>query len=209
LTKSASIVVFACAIFAVAPFPSWLTANSAELVPLLADRDSWWRETAQRLLFERKCSPGIMHAGDRVQGRQVFKKICATCHQAEGQGFDVGPNLATVANRSPEDLLIHVLDPNREVAPTFVNYNLALVDGRVISGIISLESANAITLKRAQGASDSVARDQIATIAATGVSLMPEGLEKDLSHQDFANLVAFVRSIQAPADKATVPAATK
>ena len=52
------------------------------------------------------------------------------------------------------------------------------------------------SLKRAQGATDSVERDQIATIAATGVSLMPEGLEKDLSHQDLANLVAFVRSIR-------------
>ena len=90
-----------------------------------------------------------------------------------------------------------------------MNYNVALLDGSVVSGIIALESANAITLKRAQGATDSVERDQIATIAATGVSLMPEGLEKDLSHQDFANLVAFVRSIQAPPDKSTVPAATK
>ena len=60
--------------------------------------------------------------------------------------------------------------------------------------------------RRAQGATDSVARDQIATIAATGVSLMPEGLEKDLSHQDLANLIAFVRSIRAPVDNPTVPA---
>ena len=156
-----------------------------------------------------KFSPATMLAGDRLQGRQVFLKICATCHQAEGQGFDVGPNLATVANRSPEDLLIHILDPNREVAPTFVNYNVALVDGRVISGIIALESANAITLKRAQGASDSVARDQIATIAATGVSLMPEGLEKDLSNQDLANVIAFVRSIHAPVEKPTAAGAPK
>ena len=69
--------------------------------------------------------PAIPLAGNRVEGREVFLKTCATCHQAEGQGFDVGPNLATVANRTPEDLLIHVLDPNREVAPKFVNYNVA------------------------------------------------------------------------------------
>jgi putative membrane-bound dehydrogenase-like protein len=148
-------------------------------------------------------------AGDRLLGRQIFLKVCATCHQAEGQGFDVGPNLATVANRTPEDLLIHILDPNREVTPTFVNYNVALLDGRVASGIISFESANAITLKRAQGATDSVARDQIAAIAASGVSLMPEGLEKDLSHKDAANLITYIRSIRAPAEKVTAPVATK
>jgi hypothetical protein len=63
---------------------------------------------------------------------------------------------------------------------------------------IAVESANAITLKRAQGASDSVARDQIATIAAKGVSLMPKGLEKDVSHQGASNVISFFLSIQAP-----------
>ena len=56
-------------------------------------------------------------------------------------------------------------------------------------------------LKRAEGATDVIARDQIETIASTGVSLMPEGLEKGLSHQDFADLIAFVRSIGARATK--------
>ena len=137
----------------------------------------------------------IDRAGDRDKGRDVFSKVCATCHQAEGRGAEVGPDLATVAGRSPEDLLTHILDPNRELAPSFVNYVVATEDGRVVSGIIALESANAISLKRAQGAIDVVARDQIETMASTGVSLMPEGLEKELSHQDLANLIAFVRSI--------------
>jgi putative membrane-bound dehydrogenase-like protein len=140
--------------------------------------------------------PAIELAGDRDKGRDVFSKVCATCHQAEGRGVDVGPNLATVASRSPEDLLTHILDPNREVAPNFVNYNVALDDGRVVSGIITLESANAISLKRAEAAADMIARDRIETISSTGVSLMPEGLEKGLSHQDLANLIAFIRSIR-------------
>ena len=78
----------------------------------------------------------LVSAGDRPgrpsrAGREVFSKTCATCHQAEGRGVDVGPNLATVTNRSPEDLLVHILDPNREVAPNFVNYNVATGSGRV------------------------------------------------------------------------------
>jgi putative heme-binding domain-containing protein len=136
--------------------------------------------------------------GNPEAGRAVFAKICATCHQAEGRGIDVGPNLATVTNRSGEDLLVHILDPNREVAPNFVNYNVATVPGRVISGIITDESANSITVKRPEGATDVIPRDQIEMIASTGLSLMPEGLEKGLSVQDFADLIAFVRSIRAP-----------
>ena len=103
--------------------------------------------------------PAIQLAGDRDKGREVFAKVCATCHQAEGRGVDVGPDLATVASRSPEDLLTHILDPNREVAPNFVNYNVALQDGRVVSGIIADESANC-DLTEASGRSDGRDRER-------------------------------------------------
>jgi putative membrane-bound dehydrogenase-like protein len=135
-------------------------------------------------------------AGRPEKGREVFIKTCATCHRALGQGTDVGPDLATVTGRSPEDLLMHILDPNREVAPNYVNYNVATTDGRVVSGIIASESATALTLRRAEGATDVIPRSQIETVASTGLSLMPEGLEKGLSAQDFADLIAFLTSIR-------------
>ncbi len=85
--------------------------------------------------------------------------------------------------------------------------SVALEDGRdLLLGIITEESANAISLKRAEGATDAIARDQIETISSTGVSLMPEGLEKGLSPQDLANLDC-VRSSIHSAPAATVPGA--
>jgi putative membrane-bound dehydrogenase-like protein len=137
--------------------------------------------------------------GRPEKGREVFIKTCATCHRAFGQGTDVGPDLATVTGRSPEDLLMHILDPNREVAPNYVNYSVATSDGRVVSGIIASESATALTLRRAEGATDIIPRSQIEAVASTGLSLMPEGLEKGLSAQDFADLIAFLKST--PANK--------
>jgi putative heme-binding domain-containing protein len=136
-------------------------------------------------------------AGQPDRGRNVFLKTCATCHKAENAGVDVGPNLATITNRTTEDLLVHILDPNREVAPPYINYNVALVDGRVLSGIIADESANSLTLKRAEGATDIIPRSQVEAISSTGQSLMPEGLEKGLEPQDFADVIAYLRSIQA------------
>jgi putative membrane-bound dehydrogenase-like protein len=135
--------------------------------------------------------------GDRARGRTVFRKACATCHKAEGQGTDVGPNLATVTARTPEDLLTHILDPNREVAAPYVNYTVATTDGRVVTGLIAEESANAVTLKRAEGVTDVVPRDRIEAIASTGLSLMPEGLEKGFEPQDLADLIAYLRGITA------------
>jgi putative membrane-bound dehydrogenase-like protein len=145
--------------------------------------------------------PALGLAGEPDRGRTVFQKTCATCHRAGGQGTEVGPDLATVAGRSQEDLLLHVLDPNREVAPNYVNYTVATADGRTVSGIIASETAAAITLKRAEGVTEVVPRSQVEAIASTGLSLMPEGLEKGLNPQDFADLIAFIRSIMAASSR--------
>lgn len=136
-------------------------------------------------------------AGDRTRGREVFRKICATCHKAEGQGTDVGPNLVTVTGRTPEDLLVHILDPNREVPPLYINYSVATTNGLVLTGVIADESANSVTLKRAEGVTDVVPRDRIEVIKSTGLSLMPEGLEKGLEPKDFADLIAYIRDLHA------------
>jgi putative membrane-bound dehydrogenase-like protein len=136
-------------------------------------------------------------SADASRGREVFRKQCATCHRAEGVGFEIGPNLATVTNRTPEDLIVHVLDPNREVNPTYQNYNVATTDGRVLTGLIADESATSVTLRRAEGAQDVLARSQIEEMAGTGLSLMPEGLEKEVDVQGMADLVAYLRSIGA------------
>src|SRR5262249_41561128 len=58
---------------------------------------------ADRAELIARFRPALSLNGDRERGRAVFRKACATCHRAEGQGNDVGPNLATVTGRSPED----------------------------------------------------------------------------------------------------------
>ncbi len=136
-------------------------------------------------------------AGRPEQGHAVYLKVCATCHRLLGEGVEVGPDLATVAGRPADNLLLHILDPNREVVANYVNYNVATTDGRTISGIIAAESATALTLKHAQGVMDVVPRSQIEVIASTGLSLMPEGLEKGESPQDLADLIAFLKSVTA------------
>ncbi|MCZ2341994.1 MAG: c-type cytochrome [Bacteroidales bacterium] len=130
-----------------------------------------------------------------TRGRMVFEKQCATCHRLDGIGKEVGPNLlAVVPGKSTEDLLVSLLDPNREVDPRYVNYLLNSVDGRVLTGIVVADTPGSITLRRADAAEDSVRREDIETLKATGVSLMPEGLEKTLPPQDVADLFAFLRA---------------
>lgn len=136
--------------------------------------------------------PALAAEGDAVRGRKVFLRECQTCHRMAEQGFDVGPNLLTIKHRTPAEVLTHVLDPNREVSPNFLEYVIALEDGRVMTGVIAEETATSITLKRAQGVQETILRQDIDQLASTGHSLMPEGMEQKISVQEMADLIGFL-----------------
>ncbi len=130
--------------------------------------------------------------GDQAAGAAVFKKLCASCHRLGNEGVEVGPDLAALNDKSPEALLIAILDPNRAFEARYANFSIATVDGRVLSGLIASESATAVTLRRQDGKEDVLLRSQIDEMTASGQSLMPEGLEKDLKPRDLADLIAFL-----------------
>jgi putative heme-binding domain-containing protein len=142
-------------------------------------------------------APALQKPADPTRGREVFLKHCATCHQAEGKGVTVGPDLATVTSRGDADLLVHILDPNREVAPIFVTYTVALDDGRVATGIIAEESASTIVLKRGEGVTENLPRARIEAVASTGQTLMPENLETLIDPPAMADLIRYLRQIKA------------
>lgn len=135
---------------------------------------------------------GLDGKGDAVVGRKVFERECATCHRLRDKGYDVGPNLATVTNRTPVQLVDHILDPNLEILPTFLEYTIVLNDGRTANGLIASETATSITLKRAEGVIQTIPRDEIDEIKSTGKSLMPEGLEQKISKEEMSNLIAYL-----------------
>ncbi len=136
----------------------------------------------------------LAEKGDRAAGAVVFKKLCASCHRLGNEGVEVGPDLAALADKSPEALMIAVLDPNRALETKYVGFTIATVDGRVVNGLISNESATAVTLRRQDGKEDVLLRSQIEEMTSSGQSLMPEGIEKDLKPRDLADLIAFLGS---------------
>ena len=140
-------------------------------------------------------SAALDQKGDPKIGKGLFQKHCAACHKLEGVGHDVGPNLlAVIGNKSGEDLLVSVLDPNREVDPRYLTYQVGTADGRVLTGIIANESATSITVRQAEGVEDVILRANLELFRATSLSLMPVGLEKELKPQDLADLFAYLRT---------------
>jgi putative heme-binding domain-containing protein len=107
----------------------------------------------------------------------------------------VGANLlAALPNKSGEDLLVAVLDPNREVDPRYVSYQVLTADERVLTGVVVTETPTSITLRQADGKEEAILRSNISTLRSTGLSLMPVGLEKEISPQDVADLFAYLRT---------------
>ncbi|MDB5306629.1 MAG: Neutral/alkaline non-lysosomal ceramidase [Gemmataceae bacterium] len=132
--------------------------------------------------------------GDVGKGKTVFRNTCAACHKLDGFGHDVGPNLlAALPNKSGEDLLAAVFDPNREVDPRYMNYQAATADGRILTGVVATETPTSVTLRRADGAEDTILRGNLESLRSTNLSLMPEGMEKQLSKQDLADLFAYLK----------------
>lgn len=136
--------------------------------------------------------PALSLPADAERGRNVFIRECRTCHRLGDEGHDVGPGLATIRHRTPGELLLNILDPNREVSPNYLEYVVLTGDGLVNTGIIASETATSITLRQAEGKEQTILREDIEEIRSLQKSLMPEGLEKKLTPQDVADVISFL-----------------
>jgi putative membrane-bound dehydrogenase-like protein len=136
---------------------------------------------------------------DLARGKAIFTKNCATCHKLGDEGHEVGPDLrGALGNKTKEALLIDILDPNREVDPRYVNYQVVTTAGRSITGLLAVETPASVTLRRADKAEDTILRTQIESMQATAQSLMPEEMEKQLNKQDLADVIAYLLSQAKP-----------
>ena len=161
------------------------------------------RETSRSLLSDPPSNrkqvvadyqPTLDLSGNVERGQMLYAKTCSQCHRAANSGHLVGPDLVSVQNKSAADLLIAILDPNREAQPSFQTYTAVTKQGTVHTGLISAETAASLTLKRAEAKEDVVLRDSLEELVSNGLSLMPEGLEKDIDKQALADIIAFIKS---------------
>ena len=152
-----------------------------------------------RTTIVKKMLATLDEIGDSDRGRVVFRKHCAACHRLEDHGHTVGPNLQALTVRDPGWLLTAILDPNQQVDARYLSWTVATVDGRVTAGLITEESVGSIHLKESGGKKHTIAREDIEVLRSSQKSLMPEGLERDLSEQDLSDVIAYLTSFQSPA----------
>ncbi len=132
------------------------------------------------------------HAGDAQAGAQAFQKVCAQCHQFQGRGQEVGPDLTDVGRGGRDLLLSNVFDPNLVIGSAYQATLVATLDGRVLNGIVVEDSPQRIGLKIEGGQVVRIPRDEVEAVRVSDVSLMPEGLENQLSPQEWADLFEYL-----------------
>jgi putative heme-binding domain-containing protein len=132
--------------------------------------------------------------GDGGRGREVFTRACATCHQYRGAaGATYGPDLGEVRNRLPMSLVTDILHPNQSIADGYELWLVQLSAGGSLAGVIGMETPTSMTLRLPGGAETTVARSRIASMRIADVSAMPEGLESQITLQQMADLIAFIK----------------
>jgi putative heme-binding domain-containing protein len=138
--------------------------------------DALTPQARQRAEVVAALTPEVEKPGDTANGKVLYTAACASCHKLGDVGKDVGPPLTGMGAHGRAELLGHIVDPNREVDPTFWQWNVTTKKGETLVGIIAGENATSLTLRSPAGDVE-VRKEDIATRENTRRSLMPEGLD--------------------------------
>lgn len=138
----------------------------------------------------------VASGGDPVRGRRVFfssQSMCSNCHTAEGRGGDLGPDLSNVGlSKTRSQLLISIIKPSEEVTPEWQGWYVKLKDGKSYYGRQIDVGGEAIDLYTQSQGFMKFKKADIEDYGMTKNSLMPEGLEKQLTEADMQDLIAFL-----------------
>jgi putative heme-binding domain-containing protein len=132
--------------------------------------------------------------GDVTRGKKLFEDNCAKCHMPRRAGGRVGPDLSSINLKTKEELMTSILNPSESIDPRFTYYMVTTKDGRMYDGVIANETPGMITLRGGSDEGDeTILRTSIAQMRASSLSLMPEGLEKNLGKQGIADVIAYLQ----------------
>ena len=138
-----------------------------------------------------------MQGGDVRRGQTVFNSVkaaCSSCHAIGYLGGKVGPDLTKVGQvRTERDLLEAVVYPSASFVRSYEPLVITTKSGDVYNGVVRQENDEEILLATGPRTEVRVAQDEIKEMRPGTVSVMPAGLEEQLTHQELADLLAFLK----------------
>jgi putative heme-binding domain-containing protein len=180
-----------------------LASRDKELVALIAAK--WGAVRTERNPEREKVVADVRKLlqtkhGDAAAGQLVFKKVCGQCHKIHGEGQDVGPDITANGRASFDQLLSNVLDPSLVIGAGYQARLVITRDGRSLTGLVAEDSPERIVLKEQGGKLDTIPRADVDSITVSKLSLMPEGLEKQLTEKELVDLFEFLLWDKPPSD---------
>jgi putative heme-binding domain-containing protein len=174
-----------------AKYPSPVQASAQELYAALEADNAQQHTKLEQLLANLK-------DGDIRRGQAVFngtKASCSACHAIGYLGGNVGPDLTTIGKiRSERDLLESIIFPSASFVRSYEPVLVTLKDGKAHNGLIRQDGPEEILLATGINQEVRIARKDIEEIQPSRVSIMPAGLDQQLSPQELADLIAFLKA---------------
>jgi putative heme-binding domain-containing protein len=155
------------------------------------------RKKNEARLSELQAVDARLTRGDVGQGRQLFfgKAVCATCHAVQGQGGTFAPDLTNIGQiRSRHDILEAILFPSASFAREHETSKVT-TNATAYIGIIKEQFPEAIVIATGPGQTVRVQRSDIKSTEPQNYSLMPPGLNKQLSNGQLSDLIAYLTSL--------------
>ncbi|WP_018616935.1 PVC-type heme-binding CxxCH protein [Segetibacter koreensis] len=171
-------------------YPKDVKASAEPLMAKLRERN------AGRLAQLQQVEANLKR-GDVAQGRKLFfgKAICSTCHSVGNQGGDFAPDLTNIGEiRSRHDILEAILFPSASFAREHETSKV-ITKTSTYTGIIRQQLPEALIVSIAPGQNVRVQRSEITAIEPQSVSMMPPGLDKQLSNEELSDLIAYLTSL--------------
>jgi putative membrane-bound dehydrogenase-like protein len=133
-------------------------------------------------------------AWDVARGQKVFRQQCAACHRIDQIGTAVGPDISDSREQSFDKLLISILDPNRTIDGAYYRYVVVLDSGEVLEGLLQEATTDVVTIKSQNGTIHRLMREEIESFQSAGNSLMPVGIEQQVSPQEMWDLLGYIKN---------------
>ena len=141
--------------------------------------------------YKRIYRAGGSTPGDAIRGRAVFARVCQQCHILFDTGGTVGPDI-TGSNRGDLDYILqNIVDPNAVIPNDYRSSTIDTKDDRVLTGIVKKEDPNSITVATANETLV-IPKQDIANVALSDISMMPEGLIQQLTEQEVRDLIYYL-----------------
>ncbi|MEJ7912883.1 MAG: PVC-type heme-binding CxxCH protein [Chitinophagaceae bacterium] len=127
------------------------------------------------------------------EGKEVFMRSCATCHQMKGEGFAFGPSLGEIGSKLPkESLLESILRPSAGIAFGYEGWEINMKDGSVKSGIVASKTETDLQLNYPGGSKEDIKMADVKSMKRLKESLMPAGLHQTMKAQELADLLEYL-----------------